>query len=77
MMAGSFRITVIVMLHTAKFVILSVGIVALLVYVVVKLTWLAVIIFVLLSIIGFVFNLVGHGMKKGLAELIKDTFWRW
>ena len=64
----------IVMLHMAKFVILSVGIVALLVYVVVQLTWLAVIVFVLLSIIGFVFNLVGHGLKKGKAELIKDLF---
>jgi len=66
-----------VMLHTAKFVILSVGIVALLGYVVVKLTWLAIIIFVLLSIVVFIFNLLGHGMKKGLAELIKDLFWRW
>jgi hypothetical protein len=65
------------MLHTAKFVILSVGIVALLGYVVVKLTWLAIIIFVLLSIIGFVFYLVEHEMKKGLAELLKDLFWRW
>jgi len=60
-----------------SFVILSVGIVALLGYVVMKLTWLAIIIFVLLSIIVFVFNLVGHGMKKGLAELLKDLFWRW
>lgn len=68
---------VITMLHTAKFVILSVGIVALLVYIVVKLTWLAIIIFVLLSIIGFGFNMVEHGTKKGLAELLKDLFWRW
>lgn len=65
------------MLHTAKFILLSVGIVALLVYLVVKLTWLAIIIFILLVIIGFVYNLGEHGMKRGLAELLKDLFWRW
>jgi hypothetical protein len=68
---------VIMILHKAKFIILSVGIVALLVYLVVKLTWLAIIIFILLSIIVFVYNLVEHGTKKGLAELLKDLFWRW
>jgi hypothetical protein len=65
------------MLQTTKFFILSIGIVALLFYLVVKLTWLAIVIYVLLSIIVFIFNLVMHGMKKGLTELLKDLFWWW
>jgi Na+/proline symporter len=64
-------------LNIAKFIVLFVSLVALAFYLVIEHTWLAAIIFLSLAIIRFIFVVIDHGMKKGLAELLKDVFWRW
>lgn len=64
-------------LGIVKFSIIFISIVALALYLVVVHTWLAIAIFLSLSIIRFAFTVIDHGVKKGLAEFMKDIFWRW
>lgn len=65
------------MTYSVKLAVLSIGIVGLIAFLVVKVTWLAILLYLLGSIIIFIFRITKEEKRKAWFEIFKDLFWRW
>lgn len=67
----------VVALRKIKYIALFLCIVGAGIYLVFKVTWLAAILYLVLSVIFFVFRMTERKSRKGVVELMKDLFLRW
>ena len=65
------------MKHSLKVALISIGLLALLAFITVKLTWLAVIIYLLISVVFFIARASQRRGKAAFTGLLKDLFWGW